>query len=77
MTTKIALVLNEEQLDHLSMLVAADMVGIEKASVEDTELELKHRFHLMNVHRLNKQLEAKIDAIFQEIDKMKVMERFR
>ena len=77
MADKIALILNEEQLNHLSMLVAADMVGLEELSVEDPELEMKYRFHLMNVHSLNKQLEAKIDAIFTQIDKLKVMERFR
>ena len=77
MENKIALVLNEEQLNHLSMLVAADMVGLEELSVEDSELEMKYRFHLMNVHSLNKQLEAKIDAIFLQIDKMKAMESYR
>ena len=77
MTDKIALIVNEEQLNHLSMLVAADMVGLEELSVEDTELEMKYRFHLMNVHSLNKQLEAKIDAIFTQIDKMSPLEESR
>jgi len=74
---KIALIVNEDQLDHLSMLVAADMVGLEELSVEDPELEMKYRFHLMEKHSLNKQIEAKIDTIFLQIDKMKAMERFR
>ena len=77
MTDKIALVLNEDQLNHLSMLVAADMVGLEDLSVEDPELEMKYRFHLMEKHSLNKQIEAKIDTIFTQIDKMKAMERYR
>jgi len=74
---KIALILNEDQLDHLSMLVAADMVDLEEFSVEDPELEMKYRFHLMEKHSLNKQIEAKIDTIFLQIDKMKALERFR
>ena len=77
MTDKIALILNEDQLEHLSMLVAADMVGLEELSVEDPELEMKYRFHLMEKHSLNKQLATKIDTIFLQIDKMKAMERFR
>jgi len=77
MSTKIALILNEDQLNHLSMLVAADMVGLEDLSVEDPELEMKYRFHLMEKHSLNKQIEAKIDTIFTQIDKMKAMERYR
>lgn len=68
MTQKIALILNEEQLDHLSMLVAGDMVGLENLSVEDPELELKYRFHFMAKHSLNRQIAEKIDAIFQQID---------
>jgi len=31
----------------------------------------------MEKHSLNKQIEAKIDTIFLQIDKMKAMERFR
>ena len=77
MENKIALVLNEEQLEHLSMLVAADMVGLEELSVEDPELEMKYRFHLMEKHSLNKQLATKIDTIFLQLDKMKALERFR
>ena len=74
MSTKIALILNEDQLDHLSMLVAADMLGLEELSVEDPELELKYRFHLMEKYSIDKQLAKKIDAIFQQIDNMSPLE---
>jgi len=33
--TGIALILNEEQLEHLSMLVAADMVDLKELGIED------------------------------------------
>jgi len=66
--TKIALILNEDELEYLSLLVIADQISMEELSVEDPELELKYRFHLMEKHNLSKQIDKKIDAIFQQID---------
>jgi len=77
LANKIALIVNEEQLDHLAMLVAGDMVALEEFSVEDPELELKYRFHFMAKHSLNKQIAEKIDAIFHEIDNVNTLEASR
>ena len=68
MENRIALVLTEDELEYLSMLVIADQMSMEEFSIVDPELELKYRFHLMNMDSLNRQIDRKIDAIFQQID---------
>ena len=67
MESKIALIVTEEELEYLELLLMADMEASEAPIFVDPEEDLKYRFHCMRLKQLNMQIEAKIDAIFQQI----------